>query len=74
MADCELLENCLFFNDKMENMPDASEVIKEYYCRKMYKRCARFVYKKVTNEVPGEFYPNDMSKVAKNLGWDISWD
>jgi hypothetical protein len=40
MADCELLPKCLYFNDKLEKMPTASEGVKSMYCRWHYEECA----------------------------------
>jgi hypothetical protein len=43
MADCELLPKCLYFNDKLEKMPTASEGVKSMYCRWHYEECARYM-------------------------------
>ena len=32
MADCDVLERCLFFNDHMNNMPEHAELFKHLYC------------------------------------------
>lgn len=71
MADCELLDNCIFFNEKMEHMPEAADVLKEYYCHCFQKKCARYVYKKVTNKILPDLFPDDMEEVAKELGWEL---
>ncbi len=71
MPDCEMLEKCIFFNDKMENMPDTAEIIKNYYCRKFYHRCARYVFKKISGEVSQDLFPDDMKEVSRRFGWEI---
>ena len=43
MADCELLEGCMFFNDKMANMPVTAEIYKNQYYRENNIECARFM-------------------------------
>jgi hypothetical protein len=60
MADCELLEKCIFFHDKMENMPGTAEIFKNQYCRENNLDCARFmVFKALGREkVPLYLFPN----------------
>jgi len=60
MADCELLEGCVFFNDKMANMPATSELYKDQYCRENNLECARYmVFKALGREkVPLDLFPN----------------
>lgn len=60
MAGCELLNNCIFFNDKMADMPSTSNVFKMMYCNDNYSACARFhVRNKVGREqVPADLFPN----------------
>lgn len=61
MIDCELLSQCLFFNDKLENMPAIAGTMKERYCRGFSDQCARH---KVAVEfgrekVPRDLFPHD---------------
>ncbi|MFC1837351.1 hypothetical protein ACFLYW_01555 [Thermodesulfobacteriota bacterium] len=68
MADCELLEKCLFFNDKLKNMPEASDMMKKIYCRWNFAKCARY---KVAitlgrKDVPLDLFPGD-SRRAENI-------
>ena len=42
MADCEFLENCLFFNDKLENMPTASGMMKNMYDKWHHAKGSRY--------------------------------
>ena len=64
MKDCELVEKCIFFHDKMENMPATAEIYKNKYCRGNKLECARFtVFKKLGREkVPLDLFPNMMDK------------
>lgn len=60
MKDCELLEKCIFFNDKMANMPSTAEVIKLRYCQGGSDSCARYMVCKALGreKVPGDLFPN----------------
>jgi hypothetical protein len=62
---CECLSNCLFFNDKMANMPATSEIYKNNYCKKDSSYCARYkVFKALGKDnVPKDLFPNQISKV-----------
>ena len=67
MADCELLKTCIFFNDKMQNMPSTAEVIKTRYCRGDYADCARFTIVKTMGreKVPQDLFPNQIEKARE---------
>ena len=64
MTDCELLEGCAFFNDKMADMPATAELYKDKYCREDNLECARFmVFKALGREnVPLDLFPNMKEK------------
>ncbi len=42
MADCEKINDCRFFSDKMANMPSNSALMKEEYCRGDKSGSARY--------------------------------
>ena len=65
MADCELLEKCIFFNDKMANMPATADMFKDRYCKNDNSECARYmVFKALGREkVPPNLFPNMKDKV-----------
>ncbi len=67
MADCECLERCPFFNDKMENMPAISNVYKKKYCRADFNNCARYkVFKTLGKaKVPFDLFPNQIDRVDR---------
>ena len=46
MPDCELLSTCPFFNDKMQDMSEMTEILKESYCRGNYTWCGRYMVSK----------------------------
>jgi hypothetical protein len=62
--DCELLAGCLFFNDKMKDMPATSLIYKSQYCRTDKSSCARYmVYQALgRGQVPADLFPNDQDR------------
>jgi len=69
MSECELLADCLFFNDKLKNMPTASDMMKKMYCKWHYSKCAR--YKVATTlgrkAVPADMFPGDTLRATEML-------
>jgi hypothetical protein len=65
VPECELTEGCIFFNDKMAEMPSMANMYKQRYCKEDFDSCARFrVFRVVGREnVPKDLYPNDGEKV-----------
>lgn len=61
MQTCDLCDTCIFFNDKMPDMPDVAEYLKDKYCRNNFKKCARYqIYKQFGREnVPANLFPNE---------------
>jgi hypothetical protein len=60
MSECELLEKCPFFNDKMAKMPFAANSLKQIYCKSNYSICARYMIAKSYGReyVPIDLFPN----------------
>ncbi len=69
MGDCELLRDCMFFNDRLKNMPVFSERLKEEFCRGDYSKCARYLVAKALgrDKVPDNLFPNQSERVADLL-------
>ncbi|MCF8069502.1 MAG: hypothetical protein K9L30_13040 [Desulfobacterales bacterium] len=68
MADeCEVLSVCLFFNDKMANMPGSAAGFKRRYCQGDNSTCARYMVLKALGKekVPGDLFPNQEDKAKK---------
>jgi hypothetical protein len=59
MADCENIQGCLFFNNKLSNMPMLANIMKEQYCYKDYFKCARYIVSNSLGKgkVPEDLYP-----------------
>ena len=64
MANCELLLQCPFFNDRMANMPVSSACIKEVYCRTDSSSCARYLVAHALGRerVPPDLFPSEMKR------------
>ena len=69
MSDCELLKLCPFFNDKLKNMPTASDSMKKIYCRWNHAKCARFKVAVVLGRenVPPDLFPGDTRRAEEIL-------
>ncbi len=67
MTDCELLEKCIFFNDKMANMPGMAALYKRQYCQGDNSGCARYiVFQALGRErVPADLFPNDVERAEQ---------
>lgn len=61
MVTCELGDTCIFFNDKMPDMPAVAGYLKDKYCRGDFVACARFqIYSEFGREnVPPGLFPNE---------------
>jgi hypothetical protein len=72
MASCDLISTCIFFNDKMADMPAISAHYKVKYCQNSYRTCARFrIFLEFGREkVPSNLFPNqeaDVAEIAERL-------
>ena len=67
MAECECLPACLFFNDKMANMPTIAEMMKDELCRGDNTQCARhMVFLALGREkVPADLWPRQVDEAKK---------
>ena len=67
MVNCECLEECIFFNDKMKNIGGLSDLYKKKYCHGDNATCARYVVFKTfgKSEVPSDLYPNMLDTANK---------
>lgn len=68
MTDCECLAGCLFFNDKLQNMPAAANSLKKRLCKGDNSGCARYMVLVALGrqKVPMDLSPNQVDR-AKAL-------
>jgi hypothetical protein len=69
MANCECLEKCPFFNDKMANRPATANLMKKQFCQDDFASCARYqVFKAKGREaVPLDLFPAQRDRVQELL-------
>ena len=69
MAECTLMDTCIFFNDKMSNMPSMANMYKQRYCKGDQTQCARYqIFEKIGGEyVPADLFPNDSGRITDIL-------
>jgi hypothetical protein len=67
VAGCQLLSTCIFFNDRMPNMPGMVELYKSSYCKGDNSFCARYrVFSAIGREgVPADMFPNDRDRADR---------
>ena len=68
MAECEKLQACPFFNDRMANMPKTTKLAKQIYCFGDKMQCARYQVSKAGIEVPPDLFPHDREGAEQILG------
>ena len=69
MTDCEFLKKCMFFNDKLKNMPTASGMMKKMYCKWNHAKCARYRIAIALGKsaVPDDMFPGDQLRANEML-------
>jgi hypothetical protein len=67
-TDCELIQGCIFFNNKMQNMPATAELLKKRYCKGAFSTCARHMVFKAMGRprVPPDLFPQQ-TEIAEDL-------
>ena len=68
MSSCEKLEKCQFFNERMENMPPTSPMMKEAYCATDKVSCARYMVSAAGQSVPPDLFPHMTDRAKGILG------
>ncbi len=61
MVECDKVSTCLFFNDRVADVPAVAALLKKQYCQGDYESCARFrVEAKLgSTSVPDDLLPED---------------
>jgi hypothetical protein len=55
--ECDRLNTCPFFADRMANMPNVAEVVKRMYCLGDKTQCARYQLASAGVAVPPDPFP-----------------
>ena len=61
MTNCEKIAECMFFNDKLTNMPAVADIIRKSFCHGDYTRCARYMVTEVfgIESIPSDLFPGN---------------
>lgn len=61
---CECLEACPFFHDRMKNMPTMAGLLKQQFCLGEWAACARcMVFKALGRDsVPPDLFPDETAR------------
>lgn len=74
MADCECIAKCIFFQDKMANMPDIAASMKRRLCQQDNSKCARWMVRTNlgANNVPPDLFPNQIDRASQLIAKDAT--
>jgi hypothetical protein len=64
---CEILPTCIFFNDKMKDMPGTTSFFKIKFCQGNNTHCARHIVLIACGRenVPPDLFPNQEERAVK---------
>lgn len=68
MSECEALEGCPFFHDRMRTMPAVATLVKQRYCLGQdHAQCARYVVKSAlgSGQVPADMFPDQIDRAQQ---------
>lgn len=68
MSECEFLQACPFFNDKLKDLPGLTKLYKSTYCLGAEKEnCARYIVRNALGKekVPPDLYPNQLDRAQQ---------
>lgn len=68
MSECEFIEECPFFQDKLVEKPVEVEELKEKYCRNNNLNCALYM---IAQAVGKEKIPPHLSPDEKTIAYQI---
>lgn len=71
--NCEFLENCPFYNDKMDIESAIGGLYKKRYCEGDKTKCARYIVvtQKGSEYVPSNLFPNMIERANEILDSDV---
>ncbi len=65
MAECERLEKCPFFHDRMSGMKSVVNLMKEQFCLGDKTKCARYLVSNAGLPVPADLFPADYERAVQ---------
>ena len=68
MGECELIETCPFFNDKIKTADINIDELKEKYCKNNSLNCARYM---IVQALGRENVPDDLLPDQKTTAYQI---
>ena len=70
MPDCECINACPFFNDKMASMSAIADMMKRKYCQGDNSACARYMVRRTLGKekVPTDLFPNQVDRARQMVG------
>ena len=70
MSGCEMTEICIFFNDKMANMPSTAGMLKRKYCQGDFALCARYIACQAlgADKIPADLTPSQSDRAKQLIG------
>jgi len=68
MGECDLIETCPFFNDKIKTVNIDTEQLKEKYCKNNNLNCARYM---IVQALGREKVPDDLLPDQKTTAYQI---
>ena len=66
---CSYNEVCPFFQGRLKGAPHLAKHLKDQYCFKAYKTCARYMISKAIGEehVPENMWPNERTQAEEAI-------
>lgn len=68
MGECEFIQRCPFFNDKLDNKPVEVDELKDKYCKNNNLNCARYM---VANALGGDRMPSNLYPHEKERAYQV---
>jgi hypothetical protein len=65
MSQCEKLENCPFFHDRMAGMRSVAGLMKEQFCLGDKSLCARYMVSSAGLPVPSDLFPAEYERAVE---------
>lgn len=71
MSECDALDGCPFFHDRMRTMPAVAALVKQRYCLGQdHSQCARYLVRTALGrgQVPADLFPDQLERAQQLIG------